>query len=72
MMKDLLNQLDGIFDIFVEYCVLIVEMIGVAVLLFSVGKAVWMLLSRRTGVRLSLAEGIARFLRHRRIWRKSL
>ena len=58
-MKDLLNQLDEIFDIFVEYCVLIVEMIGVAVLLFAVGKAVWMLLSRRTGVRLSLAEGIA-------------
>ncbi|MBQ7172040.1 MAG: DUF1622 domain-containing protein [Clostridia bacterium] len=58
-MRALLDKIDGGFDLAVEYGVLLVEIIGVAVLLFSVFRAVWMLLTRRGGVRLTLAEGIA-------------
>lgn len=58
-MRALLEQINGGFDLAVEYGVLLVEIIGVAVLLFSVFRAVWMLLARRGGVRLGLAEGIA-------------
>ncbi|MBQ8351456.1 MAG: DUF1622 domain-containing protein [Clostridia bacterium] len=48
-----------VFDAFVEYAVLLIELIGVGVILFSVGRALWGLWKRNRRVRLELAEGIA-------------
>ena len=48
-----------IFELVVKYCVLVIEFIGVAVLLITVARSVWMMMKHRGHVRLQLAEGIA-------------
>ncbi len=48
-----------IFDLVVKYCVLLIEFIGVAVLLFTVARSVISLIKHGGHVRLQLAEGIA-------------
>ena len=48
-----------IFDLLVEYAVLLVELVGVGVILFAVGRGVLALLQKNGRVRLELAEGIA-------------
>ena len=47
-----------IFELVVKYCVLVIEFIGVAVLLVTVARSVWMMAKHRGHVRLQLAEGI--------------
>ena len=48
-----------IFDTMIQYAVLLIELIGVGVILFSVGRAVVGLFRRNPQTRLQLAEGIA-------------
>ena len=48
-----------IFDAMIQYAVLLIELIGVGVILFSVGRAVYGLFRRDPRTRLQLAEGIA-------------
>jgi uncharacterized membrane protein len=49
----------AVFDGFVGYTVLLIELVGVGVVAFSVVRALWQLLQRSRRVRLELAEGIA-------------
>ena len=55
----LYDQILAVFDTVVEYAVLLIELIGVGVILFAVGRALYDLFRRNRLVRLSLAEGIA-------------
>ena len=55
----MLNVIHVYFTEFVELCVLLLEFIGVAVLMFSALKSVWRLFRKDPHVRLRLAEGIA-------------
>lgn len=48
-----------VFDVIVQYLILIVEFIGIAILIYSVFSAVVRLIKRESHVRLHLAEGIA-------------
>lgn len=47
------------FDLLIEYCILLVELVGVGVLLWSVLRALISLLRHKKKMRLELAEGIA-------------
>lgn len=47
------------FNIIMQYAILLVEIIGVGVLLFAIGKALVGLFKKEPHVRLALAEGIA-------------
>lgn len=47
------------FDLAIGYCILIIELIGVSVLLWSVLRAVASLIRHKKRLRLELAEGIA-------------
>ena len=49
----------AIFELLVRYAVLLLELVGVAVILFSAGRAGVSLLRKSRRVRLELAEGIA-------------
>lgn len=49
----------AIFDGIVQYVVLLIELVGVAVVAFSVGRALLQLFQKNHRVRLELAEGIA-------------
>ena len=55
----LYDRILSVFDTVVEYAVLLIELIGVGVILFAVGRAVYDVFRRNRMVRLSLAEGIA-------------
>ena len=55
----LYDQISEVFELVVKYCILIIEFIGVAVLLFTVVRSIVMLVRHRNYVRLQLAEGIA-------------
>ena len=56
---ELYGKLLEFFDIGVYYIILLVEMIGIAILVHTVVKAVLGLIRRHDRVRLELAEGIA-------------
>ena len=56
---ELFQQIEGIFSIVIQYCVLIIELIGVVVLMWTVIKAVINVIKKRDHIRLELAEGIA-------------
>ncbi len=43
----------------IEYSILLVDLVGVCVLLFAVGRAIWELCHKNRHVKLHLAEGIA-------------
>jgi uncharacterized membrane protein len=58
-MEQFYDTLQGSFNLFVQYCILVVEIIGVCVLIATVIRAVWQLLHKSTKVRLNLAQGIA-------------
>ncbi len=47
------------FDLVVEYIILLVEMIGIAVVIYAVVRATVALITHQKRVRLDLAEGIA-------------
>ena len=51
----LYDEINKIFELVVKYCILIIEFIGVAVLLFTVVRSIIMLLRHRGYVRLQLA-----------------
>ncbi|MBQ6042985.1 MAG: DUF1622 domain-containing protein [Clostridia bacterium] len=55
----LYDKISEVFELVVKYCILIIEFIGVAVLLFTVVRSIAMLVRHRNYVRLQLAEGIA-------------
>ena len=55
----LFEQIEHIFGIGIQYCVLIIELIGVAVLMWTVIKSVINLFKKKEHLRLELAEGIA-------------
>lgn len=58
-MEQLYENLENNFNLFVQYCILVVEIIGVCVLVGTVIRSVWQLLHRDPHVRLNLAKGIA-------------
>ena len=53
------EKISGVFDIIVNYLILIVEFIGIVILMYAVISAVIGLLRRQPHTRLKLAEGIA-------------
>lgn len=53
------KKIEGIFDIVVNYLILIVELVGIVILVYAVVSAVIGLFKRQKHVRLKLAEGIA-------------
>ena len=58
-MEQLYEALESHFNLLVQYCILIVEVIGVGVLVGTVIRSVWQLLHKDPHVRLNLAKGIA-------------
>lgn len=58
-MEQLYTTLEFNFNLFVQYCILVVEVIGVCVLIATVIRAVWQLFHNNPQVRLNLAQGIA-------------
>lgn len=55
----LLEQIEGIFQLIVQYGVLLMECVGVVILLTTAIKSIWGCLKRDKNVRLTLAKGIA-------------
>ena len=55
----ILEAVKNVFDVAVEYAILLIELVGVCVLLWAVGRAVIDLFKKRDLLRLHLAEGIA-------------
>ena len=55
----LLNYIEGVFQIIVQYGILFLECAGVAVLLLTAAKSVIGCIRKDPGVRLMLAQGIA-------------
>lgn len=53
------KNVEGIFFVIVNYCILLIELIGVAVLVWTVIKAVIEFVKKNQRVRLELAQGIA-------------
>lgn len=53
------RSIEGYFDIIVNYLILLIEFIGVAILCYAIIAAVIGLFKRQKHVRLKLAEGIA-------------
>lgn len=53
------EKVSGVFDIIVNYLILIVECIGIVILIYAVFSAVIGLIKRQPHTRLKLAEGIA-------------
>lgn len=56
---ELLDRLEFIFQIIVQYGVLVMECVGVVVLLVTTAKSIWGCLRHDPHVRLNLAKGIA-------------
>ena len=59
MVSGILQSLSQAFDYLVEYALLLTELIGVGVLMWSVLKALYTLFHHGKQLRLELAEGIA-------------
>ena len=59
MNDKILQAVSNIFDVAVEYAILLIELVGVCVLLWAVGRAVWEMFRKKALLRLHLAEGIA-------------
>ena len=53
------KKIEGIFDIVVNYLILLVEVVGIVILIYAIVSAVIGLFKRQKHVRLKLAEGIA-------------
>lgn len=56
---EIFERISGIFDLVVNYLILIVEFIGIVILIYAVVSAVIGLIRRQPHTRLKLAEGIA-------------
>lgn len=59
MNDKILQAVKNVFDIAIEYAILLIELIGVFVLLYAVARALTELIRKRELTRLHLAEGIA-------------
>ena len=59
MNDKILEAVKNVFDVAVEYAILLIELVGVCVLLWAVVRAVIDLFKKRDLLRLHLAEGIA-------------
>lgn len=55
----LLEQIEAVFQLIVQYGVLLMECVGVVILLFTALKSIWLCMKRDKNVRLTLAKGIA-------------
>lgn len=53
------QKISEIFDLIVEYLILLVEFVGIVILIYAVVSAVIGLIKRQPHTRLKLAEGIA-------------
>ena len=53
------EKLESVFEVFIKYCVLAIEFVGVCVLLWAVVKGIISFFHHSKGLRLELAEGIA-------------
>ncbi len=56
---EIFEKISGVFDIVVNYLILVVECIGIIILIYAIVSAVIGLIRRQEHVRLKLAEGIA-------------
>ena len=53
------HAIESIFMEAIEYCIMALEFVGLLIIMFAAGKAVWSLLRHKQSIRLDLAEGIA-------------
>ena len=56
---ELLEHIEVIFKLIVQYGILLMECVGVVILLVTTAKSIWGCLHRDPHVRLTLAQGIA-------------
>lgn len=56
---EVFEKISGVFDLIVNYLILIVEFIGIVILIYAIVSAVIGLFKRQEHTRLKLAEGIA-------------
>ena len=56
---ELLEHIETIFKLVVQYGILLMECVGVVILLVTTAKSIWGCLHRDPHVRLTLAKGIA-------------
>ena len=56
---EIFAKISEVFDIIVNYLILVVEFIGIAILMYAIVSAVIGLCKRQSHTRLKLAEGIA-------------
>ena len=56
---EVLNQIEGVFQLVVQCGILLMECVGVTILLVTTAKSIWGCLTRDPHVRLTLAKGIA-------------
>ena len=56
---ELLESIEAIFQLVVQYGILLLECVGVTILLTTAIKSIWGILRRDISVRLTLAKGIA-------------
>lgn len=59
VMGDAYASVESIFDTFIQFSILIVELVGIAVLMWAIVRAVIGLFRKEERLRLELAEGIA-------------
>ena len=58
-MERALETAEKYFTVFLEYCIIFIELVGALVLVYTVIKTVAGMACKKRGIRLSLAEGIA-------------
>ncbi len=56
---EILGHIEAVFQLTVQYGILLMECVGVIILLTTAIKSIWGILARDTHVRLILAKGIA-------------
>ena len=56
---EFLTQVEDVFQLTVQYGILLMECVGVIILLTTAVKSIWGILKRDASVRLTLAKGIA-------------
>ena len=56
---EMLNSIEEVFKLVVQYGVLLMECVGVVILLVTTAKSIWGCIKRDPHVRLTLAQGIA-------------
>lgn len=57
--KEVFEIIEGYFDIIVNYLIMAIELVGIAILVYAIVGAIIGLFKRQKHVRLKLAEGIA-------------